>query len=938
MPSPGFRRDLVFPASLVLSLFLSACTGGGHGGGGGGGANLSPPLFQVTITDSGSGTFTQGQQGATYTVTLKNIGQTAITSGGNVQVTATIPSGETLVSISGTGWTTPGGPVADRTDGLPAGQSWPPITVTVNVAANAASPQVFSVLASGGGSATIGGQDSTTITNAGLSITSLNPTSGPVGASITITGTNFGATKGTSTVTFNGTTATTITSWSATSITATVPTGATTGNVTVVVNGAVSNGVTFTITPGPSITSLTPNSGLIGASVVIAGANFGASQGSNTVTFNGVPVGTASAWTATSITVTVPTGATSGPVVVIIAGAASNGVTFTVTAVAAPTVSSLSLTSGRAGIPVTIAGANFGAAQGSNTVTFNGVSAGTASAWSATSITVAVPTGATTGNVVVTVGGVTSNGVAFTVTCSIPTLGNESLLNGTYTALFSGWADQPVSVTKATAAFQANGATALITSGEVDAGAVAIGVAQGAPVNTTFTGCFNLGADQRGLMIWNSALAQSLTFAFSVRANGSQGLFIEFDDANPSTAPGSRGAGFFEKQQPATSTNAPVAFSLGGYAPSGSNNDYRRSATVGVINTITFGGAAVNGTADIAFTNDGTGSQLNVDDQAFTATFSSYDSLGRGTATIAFADLAGLCGTPPCPITLNFAYYLSGIFNSPGRVFLQSTDIPDNAGHSLVNGQAIPQAPGITFNSGSLGPNAIVHMTGADLTPNHAYTDVAVGRIHSSGAGDTTVNLDEVSNGGQVNVGTTAITGGAFTVSANGMGSISFGTTRFFSVAMISDNTGFILEGTQANTPIPGHILVGEFQPQMPYGPTGQLGSGVFSGLYAIGDDHPASTNSNNFVGSINANPGASPPNFSGTTRTSDGATCLTNCLSKQTVAATYSGDTIGRITVTYTSGASGMPVGWALTTTEFDFLSDTTAGTMNGTILKAIQ
>jgi hypothetical protein len=49
-------------------------------------------------------------------------------------------------------------------------------------------------------------------------------------------------------------------------------------------------------------------------------------------------------------------------------------------------------------------------------VTFNGISAGTATTWSATSITVNVPNTATTGNVVVTVGGTASNGVSFTVT------------------------------------------------------------------------------------------------------------------------------------------------------------------------------------------------------------------------------------------------------------------------------------------------------------------------------------------------------------------------------------------------------------------------------------------------------------------------------------------------------------------------------------------
>src|SRR5271170_2172250 len=72
-------------------------------------------------------------------------------------------------------------------------------------------------------------------------ITSLNPTSGVVGASVTIMGANFGATQGTSTVKFNGTAAT-VTNWSATSITTSVPAGATTGNVVVTVGGVASNG------------------------------------------------------------------------------------------------------------------------------------------------------------------------------------------------------------------------------------------------------------------------------------------------------------------------------------------------------------------------------------------------------------------------------------------------------------------------------------------------------------------------------------------------------------------------------------------------------------------------------------------------------------------------------------------------------------------------
>ncbi len=249
-------------------------------------------------------------------------------------------------------------------------------------------------------------------------ISGLSVSSGPVGTSVTITGTNFGASQGTSTVTFNGTSATPA-SWSSTSISAPVPTGATTGAVVVTVGGKSSNGMTFTVTstPGPNISGLSPASGPVGTSVTISGTNFGASQGSSTVTFNGTAATvSASNWSATSIITSVPAGATTGYVVVTVGGVASNGVTFTVTTASSPTITSLNPTSGPVGTSVTIAGTNFGASQGSSTVTFNGTSAGTATSWSATSIVIPVPAGATTGYVVVTGGGVASNGMNFTVT------------------------------------------------------------------------------------------------------------------------------------------------------------------------------------------------------------------------------------------------------------------------------------------------------------------------------------------------------------------------------------------------------------------------------------------------------------------------------------------------------------------------------------------
>jgi IPT/TIG domain/NHL repeat len=160
-------------------------------------------------------------------------------------------------------------------------------------------------------------------------ITSILPNPAAVGTSVTITGTNFGATQGGSTVTFNGTAASP-TNWSATSISVPVPVGATTGNVIVNVGGQASSGYEFTISlPVPNITSIEPNPAAVGTSVTITGTNFGASQGEGTLTFNGTAA-SPSGWSDTSITTLVPAGATTGDVIVTVGGQASSGYAFTV--------------------------------------------------------------------------------------------------------------------------------------------------------------------------------------------------------------------------------------------------------------------------------------------------------------------------------------------------------------------------------------------------------------------------------------------------------------------------------------------------------------------------------------------------------------------------------------------------------------------------------
>jgi hypothetical protein len=255
-------------------------------------------------------------------------------------------------------------------------------------------------------------------------ITSLSPTSGIVGSSVTITGTNFGASQGTSTVTFAGAAAS-ITSWSNTLIVAVVPAGATTGNVVVTVNGATSAVVPFTVVvPVPAISLLTPSSGVVGTSVAIIGSNFGSTQGTSTVTFNGTPATSITSWTPTSIVTVVPVGATTGNVVVTVGGIASAGGPFTVT-VPIPTITSLSPTSataGGVGFTLTVNGTNF---DSSAKVNWNASALATTYV-SATQVTAAVPTNliasAGTASITVSTTAGTSGASTFTIQSGAPTI------------------------------------------------------------------------------------------------------------------------------------------------------------------------------------------------------------------------------------------------------------------------------------------------------------------------------------------------------------------------------------------------------------------------------------------------------------------------------------------------------------------------------------
>ena len=240
------------------------------------------------------------------------------------------------------------------------------------------------------------------------SISSFSPGSGPVGAGVTITGTNF---NGTQNVKFNGTSANFNVDGSGTQITTTVPSGATTGPISVKTpSGTAVTGVSFVVTGAPTISSFSPSSGAVGTVVTINGTNL---TNASSVTFNGTGAGFGVNGSGTQITATVPNNATTGKIEVTTpSGSVKSATHFVVSSSTGPTITGFNPTSGSVGTSVTINGNHF---TGVTQVQFHGVTA-TFSFGSDSQVTATVPSGATTGRISLTTSaGTDTSSTNFTV-------------------------------------------------------------------------------------------------------------------------------------------------------------------------------------------------------------------------------------------------------------------------------------------------------------------------------------------------------------------------------------------------------------------------------------------------------------------------------------------------------------------------------------------
>jgi hypothetical protein len=236
----------------------------------------------------------------------------------------------------------------------------------------------------------------------------LEPTAGPVGTTVQVLGRFFRADQRL----FLGTVELPVGSRMPSRWSVTIPAGAQTGRIQVrLADGTSVMGPELRVlasVPAPAIAGFTPIAGAAGSEVRIQGENFSPRLTDNAVTLNGVAVVVRTA-SPTELTVIVPSGATTGPFVVRVAGAGEATSTTQFTVGSGTQITSFTPRVASPGTRVTITGTGFGvlaprARASSNRVFLESLALPVISA-TATEIVVELPATAATGRLLVDVRG-----------------------------------------------------------------------------------------------------------------------------------------------------------------------------------------------------------------------------------------------------------------------------------------------------------------------------------------------------------------------------------------------------------------------------------------------------------------------------------------------------------------------------------------------------
>jgi hypothetical protein len=659
-------------------------------------------------------------------------------------------------------------------------------------------------------------------------ITSLSPntaTAGQTGFTLTVNGTGFisGAV-----VQWN-TTALTTTFVSATQLTAPVTAGlvATAGSATVTVaeNGVTSSGVTFTITAGPAITSLSPNTAAAGGEAFALTVNGTGFVSAALVEWNGTPLSTTFV-SATELTAQVTANliATPGttPVTVVENGATSNTANFTVAA--EPVITSLNPLAATASGPAFIL-----------TVNGTGFLSGAVVHWNSTALTTTFVnstqlTAQVTANLIATPGaesvtvvedGVTSAAATFTVSSGpvITSLSPNTATAGgaafTLTVNGAGFASGAIvqwnGTTLPTTFVKSNQLTAQVAASFIASpGTATVTVVEGGV--TSSSAIFTIGpAPVISSLSPNAATAGGRAFTLTVNGSGFvSGAVVRWSNSSlPTTFVG---ANQLTAQVAASLIAAPGTVFVTVFENGVTSGSATFTITSGPVitslspNTATAGGAAftltVNGSGFVS------GAAVYWNATALTTTFVSATQL---TAQVT-ANLIATPGTVAVTVVENGTTSPSASFTIAGAPAISSLS-PSSA---MQGGPAFT----LTVNGTGFFSGAVVQWNASALATNFVSATQLTAQVPASliaapGTATVTVVESGVTSGGAtftISAGpviaslspNTAPAGGpAFTLTVNGSGFVSGAVVQWNASALA---TSFV-SATQLTAQVPASLI-----------------------------------------------------------------------------------------------------------------------------------
>ena len=252
-------------------------------------------------------------------------------------------------------------------------------------------------------------------------ISSVSPQTVQTNTVVTVSGSNFGSSRGSSSVRIGSVaiSSAAFTSWSSTRIRFRIPVNTPPGDLTVRTSQGTSNAIRLQIT-SPYLTRISPTRAETGDRLTLTGGNFGTRRGTGYVFFTSNVRPSAAdyvSWSNSRIVVKVPARARSGNVQVTTSNGTSGTKLLQIES-RSPQITSVSPRQVQYNQLVTVGGSNFGSSRGSSSVRVGSVAipSSALASWSNTRIRFRVPTNMRSGSVTVRTSAGTSNAIRLEIT------------------------------------------------------------------------------------------------------------------------------------------------------------------------------------------------------------------------------------------------------------------------------------------------------------------------------------------------------------------------------------------------------------------------------------------------------------------------------------------------------------------------------------------